>query len=89
MSTTDGGYRYSVQQWISLKEWNTSKDGFKNAMEASTALLLKLREQQGEQQQQESVDVTLHNFQEQTKKDIQKLRSWAKVKIRNFIVKEA
>jgi uncharacterized small protein (DUF1192 family) len=89
MSTTDGGYGYSVQQWISIKEWNTSKDGFKNATEASAALLLKLREQQGEQQQQESVDVTLHNFQEQTKKDIQKLRSWAKVKVRNFIVKEA
>jgi hypothetical protein len=72
-----------------MKEWNTSKDGFKDKTQASAALLLKLREQQGVQQQQESVDVTLQNFQEETKKDIQKLRSWAKVKVRNMILKEA
>ena len=89
MSTTDGAYGYSVEQWISMKEWNTSKDGFKDKTQASAALLLKLREQQGVQQQQESVDVTLQNFQEETKKDIQKLRSWAKVKVRNMILKEA
>ena len=89
MSTTDGAYGYSVEQWISMKEWNTSKNGFKDKTQASAALLLKLREQQGVQEQQESVDVTLRNFQEETKKDIQKLRSWAKVKVRNMIVKEA
>ena len=53
-----------------MKEWNTSKNGFKDKTQASAALLLKLREQQGVQEQQESVDVTLRNFQEETKKDI-------------------